>query len=181
MKRASYNFRGLLNRRFVQNFMPVPAISKFPIGHLVPDFSLTDVDGKVHRLIDYRNQPIVLAFTRIFTEHQYCPLCYPHILAMAQAYGQFVGLGAVVLMITSTDQSQSKIVRQDLDLQLPLLVDSGCAAFRQYGTGQALGAPLPAQFVLDQQGRLQFQHLFSFAHPNATPERLLWAIRNLQA
>ncbi|MEL6779028.1 MAG: alkyl hydroperoxide reductase, partial [Cyanobacteria bacterium J06597_16] len=59
------------------------------------------------------------------------------------------------------------------------LVDPSCRSFRQYGTGQALGAPLPAQFVLDADGKLRFQHLFSFAHTNASPERLLWAVRNL--
>ncbi|MEL6472014.1 MAG: peroxiredoxin family protein [Cyanobacteria bacterium J06623_4] len=181
MKLTSYDFRGLLNRRFFQNFLPVPAISQFSLGDLVPNFALTDVEGKTHRLADYRNKPVVLAFTRIFTEKQYCPLCYPHILAMTRAYGQFAGLGAAVLMVTSTDQSQSKIIKQDLNLQLPLLVDSDCAIFRKYGVGQALGAPLPAQFILDRHGRLQFQHLFSFAHPNATPERLLWAVRNLQS
>ena len=98
---------------------------------------------------------------------------------MAQAYPQFVGLGATVLMITSTDLGQSKQVQRDLDLKMPLLANPSGTLFKQYGTGQALGAPLPAQFVLDKKGQLCFQHLFSFAHHNATPERLLWAVRNL--
>ncbi len=81
-------------------------------------------------------------------------------------------------MVTSTDMRQSKVVHQDLGLEMPLLVDPSCSVFRQYGTGQALGAPLPAQFVVDRSGRLTFQHLFSFAHPNASSERLLWAVHN---
>ncbi len=179
MRLTSNDFRGLISRRFFQNFLPVPARCKFSIGETLPDFTLTDATGQSHRLSSYRGKPVVLDFTRIFTEKQYCPFCYPHILAMTEAYRQFVGLGAAVLMVTSTDADQSKAVQQDLGLEMPLLVNPSCALFQQYGTGQALGAPLPAQFVLDQKGQLRFQHLFSFAHHNATPERLLWAVRNL--
>jgi len=179
MQLTSNNFRGLVNQRFFRNFLPFPANCQFQIGEAVPDFLLADAAGKKHQLSDYQGRPVVLAFTRIFTEQQYCPFCYPHILAMGKTYSQFVGLGATVLMLTSTDETQSKAVQQELSLEMPLLVDSSCTTFRQYGTGRALGAPLPAQFVLDKQGALRFQHLFSFAHHNASPERLLWAVRNV--
>jgi len=179
MQLASRDFRGLLNRRFFDNLLPLPAYCRFQLGEVLPNFALIDTDAQTHQLSSYRGKPVVIAFTRIFTEKQYCPFCYPHILALNEAYSQFAGLGAKVLMIASTDASQSAVVNRDLSLRMPLLVDSSCIVFRQYGTGQALGAPLPAQFVLDAQGRLCFQHLFSFAHTNATPERLLWAVRNL--
>ncbi|MEM8504054.1 MAG: peroxiredoxin family protein [Cyanobacteria bacterium P01_D01_bin.1] len=179
MQLTSRDFRGIVSRRFFKNLLPLPAHCRFRIGDLLPDFALADTDAQTHRLSGYRGKPIVLAFTRIFTEKQYCPFCYPHILALNEAHSQFTGLGARVLVVTSTDAAQSKVVKRDLSLEMPLLIDPGCTAFRRYGTGQALGAPLPAQFVLDSQGRLCFQHLFSFAHTNATPERLLWAVRNL--
>ncbi|HEY9823014.1 MAG TPA: alkyl hydroperoxide reductase, partial [Candidatus Sericytochromatia bacterium] len=38
---------------------------------------------------------------------------------------------------------------------------------------QALGAPLPAQFVLDAEGKLVFKHLFSFIDHNASVDTLL--------
>lgn len=179
MQLASGDFRGIINRRFFNNLLPLPAYCRFQIGEALPDFTLVDTDAQSHRLSSYRGKPVVLAFTRIFTEKQYCPFCYPHILALNTAYSQFARLGAKVLMVTSTDTAQSKAVKRDLSLEMSLLVNPSCTAFRQYGTGQALGAPLPAQFVLDTKGQLRFQHLFSFAHANATPERLLWAIRNL--
>lgn len=179
MQLTSYDFRGLINRRFFDNFFPLPAHCQFQLGQPLPDFTLTSAKGTSVTLSSHRGKPLVLAFTRIFTEKQYCPFCYPHILAMNETYGQFAGLGASVLMVTSTDAQQSKIVQQDLSLKMPLLIDPSCQIFRAYGTGQALGAPLSAQFVLDSEGKLRFQHLFSFAHHNATPERLLWAIRNL--
>jgi peroxiredoxin len=79
-------------------------------------------------------------------------------------------------MITSTDPQQSQQVQQDLGLTMPLLSDPACRVFRAYHVGQALGAPLPAQFLIDRQGRLLFRHLFSFLEPNASIERLQQAI-----
>ncbi|MGC1309221.1 MAG: peroxiredoxin family protein [Phormidesmis sp.] len=179
MQIVSNDFKGLVSRRFLQNFLPVPARCRFQLGQRLPDFTLLEADGTPHQLSNYRGRPVAIAFTRIFTSQQYCPLCYPHILALIEAHRQFVGLGATLLLVTSTTPAQSKQIQQDLSLPMPLLVDSECNVFQRYGTGQALGAPLPAQFVIDTEGRLRFQHLFSFAHTNATPERLLWAVRNL--
>lgn len=177
---TSLDFRGVISQRFASNFLPLPALSKFQVGQTLPDFKLPVVGQRSPvRLSQYHQKSVVvIAFTRIFTEKQYCPFCYPHIVSMVAAYKKFEALGAEVLMVTSTDMRQSKVVHQDLGLEMPLLVDPSCSVFRQYGTGQALGAPLPAQFVVDRSGRLTFQHLFSFAHPNASSERLLWAVHN---
>ena len=76
-------------------------------------------------------------------------------------------------MITSTDKKQSQIVVRDLGLKMPLLINPSCHVFRTYKTGQALGAPLPAQFVLDQDGKLIYRHLFSFLDHNASVDKLL--------
>ncbi|MBD2461684.1 redoxin domain-containing protein [Oscillatoria sp. FACHB-1407] len=181
---TSTDFRGLFNQRFFNNFLPIPATNKFKLGSPAPAFQLLNVSTSQQvKLSDYTgntnpdleawNRPVVLAFTRIFTEKQYCPLCYPHIKALNEAYDEFLQRGAEVLMITSTDQRQSKIVMQDLGLRMPLLSDPSCRVFRLYQVGQALGAPLPAQFVLDQQSRIRDRHLFSFLEPNAPIERLL--------
>lgn len=151
------------------------------MGQIPPDFTLWDVTHqRTVRLANWRGkQPVVIAFTRIFAEGVYCPFCYPHIMAMNQAYDQFRNAGAEVLMISSTNPRQSQGVIDDLLLTLPLLSDGLGTSFRAYQTGQALGAPLPAQFVLDAQGRLRYCHLFSFLHHNADPEKLLSVIETL--
>lgn len=148
---------------------------------MTPEFDLLDITNDCRvKLSDYRNdRPVLLAFTRIFTEKQYCPFCFPHIKALKEHYQEFVDRQIELLMITSTDEQQSKKVVEDLGLQFPLLSDSSCKTFRQYQTGQALGAPLPAQFLLDRQGILRFKHLFSFLDHNASIEVLLNAIDTL--
>lgn len=178
---TSSDFSGLLNERFFRNFLPVPASNTLKLGEITPDFELPDISNNRRvRLSSYRGkQPILLAFTRIFTEKQYCPLCFPHIKAMNESYELFTKKGVEVLMITSTDAHQSQQVVKDLSLKMPLLCDPRCGSFKAYEVGQALGAPLPAQFILDSTGKLRFKHLFSFLSSNAKIETLLDATEEL--
>jgi peroxiredoxin len=171
-------FKGLINRRFFDNLLPIPAENELELGSIAPEIQIYDVrNNKQVKLSDYRGvQPVILYFTRIFTEQQYCPFCYPHIKEINERYQEFVDRGIEVLMITSTDTQQSKNVVRDLDLQMPLLSDPSCARFRRYHVGQALGAPLPAQFVVDKAGKIVFKHLFSFIHHNAEIDVLLDSI-----
>lgn len=172
---TSSNFSGLLHERFFRNFLPIPATNNLVIGKTTPEFTLPDItNSKLVKLSNFQgNQPVILAFTRIFTEKQYCPLCFPHIKALNENYQQFKNRGVEVLMITSTDERQSQKVVTDLSLKIPLLSDPSCGVFRAYNVGQALGAPLPAQFVLDKAGKLRYKHLFSFLDNNASVETLL--------
>jgi peroxiredoxin len=172
---TSTDFSGLLNERFYRNFLPIPAINELRLGVGTPDFQLPNIThGNVIKLSDYKGQqPVLLAFTRIFTEKQYCPFCFPHIKALNENYAEFQNRGIEVFMITSTDEKQSQIVVKDLGLKMPLLSDPSCRVFRTYKVGQALGAPLPAQFVLDKEGKLVYRHLFSFLDHNASVETLL--------
>lgn len=172
---TSTDFSGLFNERFFRNFLPIPALDELKIGLGTPDFKLTDItNNRVIKLSEFRGkQPVLLAFTRIFTEKQYCPFCYPHIKALNENYEKFTERGIEVLLVTSTDKKQSQIVVRDLGLKMPLLSDSSCYVFRTYQVGQALGAPLPAQFVIDKEGKLLYRHLFSFIDHNASVDKLL--------
>ena len=175
-------FKGLINKRFFDNFIPIPASNELELGSIAPEIQIHDVrNNRQIKLSDYRGvKPVILDFTRIFTEHQYCPFCYPHLKAMNERYGEFLDRGIEVLIISSTDQQQSENVVRDLNLQMPFLSDPSCARFRRYHVGQALGAPLPAQFVLDKEGRIIFKHLFSFLHHNAELDQLLGLDPKLQ-
>lgn len=175
---TSTDFTGLFNQRFFTNFLPIPATNQILLGCKPPDFILPDItNNQMVRLGNYfEKQPVILAFTRIFTEKQYCPFCYPHIVNLNKYYERFVERGVEILMITSTDAQQSETVVRDLGLKMPLLSNPDCQVFRRYHTGQALGAPLPAQFILDKTGKIQYKHLFSFIDHNATVDQLLLKI-----
>jgi peroxiredoxin len=166
---------GLFNRRFASNFIPLPPFQVPTVGSTAPEFSLPRVGGGDEvQLSDYRDkQPVVLAFTRIFTEKLFCPFCYPHIQDLKVRYQDIRDRGAELLMIASTDPVQSQQVVDQLSLPYPFLYDPDCTIFRRYGVGQALGAPLPAQFIVDTEGRIAFRHLFSFTDSNAEPDNIL--------
>ncbi len=166
---------GLFNRRFASNFIPLPPSQVPEVGSTAPDFSLPRVGGGDDvQLSDYQGkQPVVLAFTRIFTEKLFCPYCYPHIQELKGRYQVIKDKGAELLMIASTDPVQSQQIVDQLSLPYPFLYDPDCRIFRRYGVGQALGAPLPAQFVINREGRITFRHLFSFVDSNAFSDKLL--------
>jgi peroxiredoxin len=171
---------GLFNQRFAKNFIPLPGFQVPGVGELAPDFILPRIGGELVRLSDYRGQqPVVLAFTRIFTEKLFCPFCYPHIQDLKQRYQDIRDRGAELLMISSTDRVQSEQIVSDLNLPYPFLSDPDCTTFRLYGAGQALGAPLPAQFILDREGRITYRHLFTFIDSNAEPDRILQELKRL--
>lgn len=166
---------GLFNRRFANNFIPLPPLQVPAVGSMAPDFSLPLIgSGNDVQLANYRGQkPVVLAFTRIFTEKLFCPYCYPHIQDLKERYQEFKDRGAELLLISSTDPVQSQEIVDQLSLPYPFLYDPDCLIFRRYGVGQALGAPLPAQFIVDPSGRITFRHLFSFIDGNAETDTVL--------
>jgi len=173
----------LISERFWRNFVPIPPTNCFQLGDRAPDFTLIEAANRQpYRLSQHWGErPVVLAFTRIFTERHYCPLCFPHLVALNDATEKFKAAGAQLILITSTTLAQSQVVKADLNLQAPLLCDPFCEVFRRYGTGQALGAPLSAQFVLDKYGRIRFWHQFSFLDYNAEPLKLLYTLSTLPA
>lgn len=173
---------GLFNQRFAKNFLPLPAFRPPQVGDMAPDFCLPQVGGDPVQLSTYwQQQPLVLAFTRIFTESLFCPFCYPHITDLKTQYPQIKAKGAELLMISSTDPLQSQRVVEDLELPYPFLFDPACEVFRRYDVGQALGAPLPAQFIIDQQGRIRYHHLFTFIDTNASPDTICHQLDQLNS
>ena len=172
---------GLINNRYVANFIPRFPSQAPEVGQLAPDFSLPRIGGDRVQLSDYQGQqPVVIAFTRIFTEKLFCPFCYPHIQALKTDYQDIRDRGAELIMISSTDPVQSQQVVDQLELPYPFLYDPDCVTFRRYGVGQALGAPLPAQFVVNQAGRITYRHLFSFADTNARTDTILVELDKLE-
>ena len=160
--------------RFAKNFIPLPGFKVPTVGQSAPSFSLPQAGGELVQLSDYRGkQPVVLAFTRILNEKVFCPFCYPHIQELKERYRDIRDKGAELLMISSTNPQQSQQIVSDLQLPYPLLSDPDCTTFRLYGAGQALGVPLPAQYIVDRDGRITFRHLFSFTDTNASPDKIL--------
>jgi peroxiredoxin len=91
---------GLFNERFAKNLVPLPGFTVPRVGEIAPDFTLPRVKKASVKLSDYFGQkPLLLAFTRIFTERLFCPFCYPHIQELKDRYQEIQDAGAELLMI----------------------------------------------------------------------------------
>ena len=67
MTYANFNkFKGLINRRFFDNLLPIPAENELELGSIAPEIQIYDIrNSKQVKLSDYRGiQPVVLYFTR---------------------------------------------------------------------------------------------------------------------
>jgi len=155
-----------IHEKFIVNFAPRASVQMFQIGDVAPDFELPDSEGRMRRLSEFRGKPLLLVFTRIFTDKIFCPVCYPHLLALRNDYEKFQALGAEILLVNTTRVEMTKIIVQEQDFKFPVLSDAEWKVFQQYGLGAALGAPMPGQFLLDKQGVIRFQFVSGMELPS---------------
>lgn len=164
-----------------RHWVPLPPRLGLPLAQIAPDFALWDVTyRRTVRLANYRGkQPVVLVLCRLRPEMIYSPQRLASLVVLNRAYDQFRNAGAEVLVVGCQPQRLLQAAVEDLGLTLPMLCDPDGAVFRAYYTGQAWGAPLPAQFVLDAQGRLRYCRLFSLLNPTISLTELLAAVEEL--
>lgn len=155
-----------IHDKFIANFPPKASVDLFKIGDLAPDFELPDSEGQLRRLSEFRGKPLLLVFTRIFTDKIFCPICYPHLLSLREDYPKFKALGAEILMVNTTRVEMTKVIVQEQGFPFPVLSDADWKVFQQYGIGAALGAPMPAQFLLDKRGAIQFKFISGLELPS---------------
>lgn len=66
------------------------------------------------------------------------------------------------MVVSTTGVEASKYIAEELKLPFPFLSDPDWTVFKGYGTGAALGVPLPAQFLIDGKGRVVERILSDF-------------------
>ena len=137
-----------------------------PIGSPAPDFALSGVDGKIHKLSDYASSPVLAV---VFTCN-HCPIAQMYEQRIQQLANDYKSKGVAVVAIQpndpkairvdeldSSDLSDSlaemKIRAQYKHLTYPYLYDGGTQQVaRAYGP-QAT----PHIFIFDQQRRLRYE------------------------
>lgn len=148
-----------VNANFIANFVPRFAENKFQLGDIAPNFELPDFTGTLRKLSDFHGKPLLLVFTRIFTDKIFCPLCFPHLNSLKTDYESFLAKGGNLVVVSSTNVQMTKQIMEEQRYPFVMLSDSNWQVFKQYGLGAALGAPLPAQFLLDKAGAIRFKYV----------------------
>jgi peroxiredoxin len=114
-------------------------------GGATPALQLQDVDGKLHRLADYRGKVVLLNFWATW-----CAPCREEMPAMERLYLKHRERGFVLLAVSvDSDVALVKPFLQKHKLTFPVALDAKMDLANAYGV-----RALPASFVIDRNGYL---------------------------
>jgi peroxiredoxin len=119
-------------------------------GGAAPGLELEDLEGKVHRLSDYRGKVVLLNFWATW-----CEPCREEMPSMEALRSRMQGKPFVVLAVNVGEGARvARGFGEKMQLGFPLLVD------RDTKTSKTWGARiLPASFVLGPDGAIRYSHL----------------------
>ena len=125
------------------------------VGALAPDFSLPDLDGKVHRLADYRGRVVVLEWI-----NPNCPFSRRHAEEGTMTRTAAAKSEVVWLAINSTAKDHRDFLAapqhakydQEHGIRYPVLYDTDGKVGQAYGA-----ATTPHMFVIDEQGKVIYR------------------------
>ncbi len=116
------------------------------VGTAAADFSLVDLDGKAHRLSDYRGKVVLVNFWATW-----CKPCTTEMPAMQSTYDRLRGDGFVVLAVNELEDEAK--VREHIKAYahtFPVLLDHNNRVANMYGV-----FGLPVSVFVDPQGIVQ--------------------------
>jgi peroxiredoxin len=137
-------------------------------GGAAPAFELEDVDGKLHRLADYRGKVVLVNFWATW-----CEPCREEMPGMEALRASLQGRPFVVLAVNVGEGARAARGFGDkMALQFPLLLDRDTKTTRAWGA-----RVLPASFVVGPDGRIRYSYLgaidWAGADVKAALERLM--------
>lgn len=169
-------------------------------GDIAPDFLLPDAEGRLHSSEQMRRAgPLVLSFVR----GGWCPFCTAELCALQAAKDEFARLNASLIILTPETRDFPRQLKSSIGLDLIVLSDVDYGVSVSYGvlfrvpeaakahySGQGFDfavrhgssvwmLPIPATYVIDQDGRIRS----AFLEPDFTirqePAQIIEAVRAL--
>jgi peroxiredoxin len=139
-----------------------------------PALTGTKAGGGNFDLRELAGSPAVLVFYR----GAYCPLCIQRLEELAGSASAYERAGARVVAITADPPEIARSTAGDLDGDITFVsVDQ--PTLERWGLWPAgATAPLPAEFVLDADGTVLFEHRGRTAADDAGDVRLLGVLRD---
>lgn len=145
------------------------------VGEVLPSFLLPDDQGKLRGLADFLERgPLVVSMNR----GHWCAFCRHELEALQAFHADIRDAGAQILAITPERQTYANMLKTDCNLDYPVLsdIDNGYALslglavwfgdeikalfhqnnidLERYQGNTGWVIPIPATFVLDQDGRI---------------------------
>jgi peroxiredoxin len=131
--------------------LPAPAQSlKEWKGGAAPALELEDIEGKMHRLADYRGKVVLVNFWATW-----CEPCREEMPSMEALRASLQGRPFVVLAVNVGEGARAARGFADkVSLRFPLLLDRDTKTTRAWGA-----RVLPASFVVGPDGRIRYSCL----------------------
>lgn len=123
-------------------------------GEIAPDLALAGLDGKEHRLSDYRGRRVLLNFWATW-----CGPCLKEMPALVQAQakvGEHTDKGPIIVGIAMDDAPKVQAFLSMHPLNYPVLLGSLDVPSTSLRLGN-VGEVLPYSVLLDENGRVLFR------------------------
>jgi peroxiredoxin len=113
-----------------------------------PDFQLSDVDGNIHRLSDYRGRVVIVNFWATW-----CPPCRAEMPSMQRAWEK-LQQEEIMMLAVNVGEDEDTIFQftANYPVEFPLLMDLDSKIIGEWPV-----RGLPTTFVVDPQGRLAYR------------------------
>jgi peroxiredoxin len=127
---------------------PGRGLTAIPERPAAPDFELMDIDGKTHRLSDYRGEVVIINFWATW-----CPPCREEMPSMARAAALIEDDGIRMLAV-NVGENEDTIFQftANYPVSFPLLMDLDSQVTEAWPI-----RGLPTTFVVDPEGRIAFR------------------------
>ena len=129
-----------------------------PAGFTAPEFEMSAPDGQGISLMDYRGQPVILAFYPA----DWSPVCGDQMSLYNEVLPLFEEYNAQLLGISVDGRWSHQAYTADRNLNFPLLADfePKGEVSRRYGVyDYGAGLSLRALFIIDSQGVIQWSYV----------------------
>ncbi|WJW74815.1 TlpA disulfide reductase family protein [Thiohalobacter sp. IOR34] len=113
-----------------------------------PDFELTDLDGRVHRLSDYRGKVVIVNFWATW-----CPPCREEMPSMQRAWN-WLQKNDMQLLAINVGENEDQVFEftANYPVDFPLLLDEDSSVIERWPV-----RGLPTTFIVDTRGRLAYR------------------------
>lgn len=119
-------------------------------GSKAPAFKLLGLDGISHSLDEYKGKSIVLNFWG-----SWCGPCVKEMPALQAQWEKWKDKDVVVVGINvGEDQMTVENFVKQVDIDFPILMDTGRDAVRKYGV-----SPMPTTFFINAKGKVDSIHI----------------------
>src|SRR5436190_6012792 len=144
------------------------------VGDLAPDFELDGTQGRF-KLSSHRGEKVVL----LFYPGDFTPVCTKQFCSYSDRYEEVDRLDAVVVGISAQSVERHHEFQAMHEIPVPLLADVDRGVAKAYGLTQPIFGTRRAVVIVDESGRIAYQHVHRLGLDFQTVDELRDALASI--